>query len=51
MMFAGYQGRLCEDNPDNCAGVDCNSGECVDGLGEFVCQCPEEYTGIYCKVN
>lgn len=50
-MHTGFQGTLCDYNPDNCIGVVCDHGSCVDGLDNFTCQCQPGYTGLYCDVD
>jgi Notch-like protein len=51
MLFAGYRGTLCEYNPDDCSGVICKYGSCVDGLDNFTCQCQPGYSGTFCDVE
>lgn len=36
---AGYDGATCEENIDDCRGVNCNNGVCVDGVNDFSCRC------------
>ena len=37
--FLGYDGPRCEDNIDDCRGINCNHGTCEDGVDEFTCRC------------
>ena len=30
---------------DDCLGVDCNSGQCIDDIDSYSCQCEAGYTG------
>ena len=46
----GFTGANC-DEIDNCVGVDCGNGECVNGIGSFSCTCDPGYTGELCKTN
>ena len=48
-----YSYRVCDACvyavSDDCASEPChNDGACVDGLGEFTCQCTSGYTGSLC---
>ncbi|KAB0349166.1 hypothetical protein FD754_014023 [Muntiacus muntjak] len=45
----GFEGQRCEINPDDCEDNDCeNSATCVDGVNNYVCVCPPNYTGELC---
>ena len=37
------------DIEDNCEGVDCNHGTCVDGVGSYECDCMKGFGGDHCK--
>ncbi len=49
LYFVGYQGINCEVNINDCLGVNCHNGACIDGLGEFTCRCREGFSGKYCQ--
>ena len=46
---SGFNGSRCELNPDDCAGVSCVHGRCVDGAGDYTCRCRPGYTGRMCE--
>ena len=44
---------VCQ-NEDNCKGVDCQNGKCVDGVNEFTCTCNAGYkadANKYCSIK
>lgn len=42
----GFEGESCEINVDDCEDNDCeNNSTCVDGINNYTCLCPPEYTG------
>ena len=42
----GFEGEHCEINVDDCEDNDCeNNSTCVDGINNYTCLCPPEYTG------
>lgn len=48
-LAAGFDGDNCENNMDDCAGVDCGQGECIDGVEQAFCKCPVGFTGLSCS--
>ncbi|KAM4781310.1 slit homolog 2 protein isoform 14-T14 [Cyanocitta cristata] len=41
----GFEGENCEVNVDDCEDNDCeNNSTCVDGINNYTCLCPPEYT-------
>lgn len=47
----GFRGTFCEENIDDCVDVNCNSGQCVDGIGTFTCDCEVGFSGELCEIN
>ena len=47
----GYNGTRCEVNRDDCAGVACVHGACVDGADDYWCDCVPGYTGRLCDAE
>jgi hypothetical protein len=51
----GFEGENCEVNIDDCEDNDCeNNSTCVDGINNYTCLCPPEYTGMKkrnCVIN
>ncbi|KAL7976379.1 hypothetical protein Chor_015443 [Crotalus horridus] len=46
----GFEGANCEMNIDDCEDNDCeNNATCVDGINNYTCLCPPEYTGELCE--
>lgn len=48
----GFEGENCEVNVDDCEDNDCeNNSTCVDGINNYTCLCPPEYTGRSIRKN
>ncbi|TMS23078.1 Slit-like protein 1 protein [Larimichthys crocea] len=46
----GFHGTFCEVNVDDCQDHGCENGAtCVDGVGNYTCLCPPDYTGLFCE--
>uniref|UniRef100_A0AAQ5XFC5 Slit homolog 1 protein n=1 Tax=Amphiprion ocellaris TaxID=80972 RepID=A0AAQ5XFC5_AMPOC len=46
----GFHGTFCEVNVDDCEAHGCENGAtCVDGVGNYTCLCPPNYTGLFCE--
>lgn len=44
----GFEGPTCGVNTDDCVEHACaNGGICVDGMGNYTCQCPLQYVGMW----
>lgn len=44
----GFEGQRCEINPDDCEDNDCeNNSTCIDGVNNYTCICPPNYTGAH----
>lgn len=44
----GFEGPTCWVNTDDCVEHACaNGGTCVDGVGNYTCQCPLQYAGTW----
>ena len=39
----------CGTNVDDCAGITCGSGQCVDGVDAAFCDCPPGKSGLDCS--
>ncbi|VDK74946.1 unnamed protein product [Cylicostephanus goldi] len=50
----GFEGSLCEMNVNDCAGMDCGRGYCLDGVGAarcYRCICNPGFTGEACDTE
>ena len=46
---AGFTGDDCEIDINDCEGVNCNNGTCVDSINSYTCECFVNYTGPHCN--
>lgn len=47
----GFDGTNCENNIDDCGGVDCGTGTCIDGVDSFSCDCLTDTSGRNCEFD
>jgi Notch-like protein len=40
-----------DDCLTTCEDINCNNGECVDGINSFTCECESGFTGERCGIN
>lgn len=53
---AGYAGRWCELNVDECVSQPCQNdggsgGTCLDGIDSFLCSCEAGFSGTFCQTS
>ncbi|XP_031549644.1 von Willebrand factor D and EGF domain-containing protein-like isoform X2 [Actinia tenebrosa] len=44
----GFTGANCEQNVNDCIGVNCRNGTCVDGDNNYTCRCNVGFKGTHC---
>lgn len=50
--LAGFTGRRCENDVDDCLMRPCaNGATCLDGVNRFSCVCPAGFSGRFCTIN
>ena len=47
----GYTGDKCDINIDDCVGVNCHNGKCVDGVHRYHCSCENGWEGSNCTIS
>ncbi|XP_067851680.1 sushi, nidogen and EGF-like domain-containing protein 1 isoform X2 [Heptranchias perlo] len=48
---AGFTGRRCQIDIDDCASNDCqNGGTCIDGIDGYSCKCKLGFIGKHCEI-
>ena len=47
----GFTGRYCQTEIDDCVGIDCGNGQCMDHVGFFLCTCDPGYIGSNCNLR
>ncbi|KAH9375943.1 hypothetical protein HPB48_012583 [Haemaphysalis longicornis] len=49
---AGYTGRYCHENRDECQPNPChNGGKCTDLIADFLCECQGQWKGKTCNLH
>lgn len=46
---AGFVGRNCDENVNECESNPCFNGECLDLVDSYKCLCPPTYLGDHCE--
>ena len=47
ILYAGFNGTNCQLNIDDCVNNLCaNGATCVDGIGNYTCRCPTQWSGL-----
>jgi hypothetical protein len=50
ICLRGFRGEHCEENIDNCIGIDCSDhGVCEDGIDAYKCSCFDGFFGFHCE--
>ena len=47
--IAGYTGKSCESELNECLSIPCLNGSCQDRINGFQCVCHKGYTGLICE--
>ncbi|XP_069755212.1 fibrillin-1-like [Narcine bancroftii] len=49
--IAGFTGRLCSEDIDECSDSPCMNGTCLNIPGSFQCNCQRGFTGQLCEID
>jgi len=50
-LLVGYTGDYCDVNINDCEGISCVHGTCIDRVGYHECRCDQGYAGSRCETE